>query len=99
MSVVPVWAARRSMARESSRVAAPSSRPHRTWLWMSTIGASWDFGIGVVRGRRADDGHSQVFGNGTRFVWYGGDTQEEDAMERALTVEMKAGHAGRAGSG
>ena len=32
-----------------------------------------------------------MFGNGTRFVWYGGGTQEEHVIERALIVEMKAG--------
>src|ERR1039458_6571251 len=106
MSVVPVWAARRSMARESSRVAAPSSRTQRTWVWMSTIGASWDFGIGLGRVGQADDaivGRRQVdrrqkaivcptvFGNGSRFVWYGGGTRDEHVIEGALIVEMQAG--------
>ena len=36
MSVVPESAARRNMATESSRVLAPSSRPDKIWLWIST---------------------------------------------------------------
>jgi hypothetical protein len=32
-----------------------------------------------------------VFGNGTGFVWYGDGTQEQDVIQRALIVEMKAG--------
>jgi hypothetical protein len=32
----------------------------------------------------------RVFGNGTRFVWYGGGTQEEHAVQGALVIEMKA---------
>ncbi len=32
----------------------------------------------------------RVFGNGTRFVWYGGGSQEEHAVQGALVIEMQA---------
>ena len=32
-----------------------------------------------------------MFDNGTRFVWYGGGTQEEQVIKRALVDEMKTG--------
>jgi hypothetical protein len=31
-----------------------------------------------------------VFGNGTRFVWHGGGTQEEHVVQGALVIQMKA---------
>jgi hypothetical protein len=44
-----------------------------------------------------------VFGNGTRFVWYGGGAEEKDVVEGALIVEMNAGlitvHEAEAGFG
>ena len=51
---------------------------------------SWDFAgrRPISTGQRACP---TVFGNGTGFVWYGDGTQEQDVIQRALIVEMKAG--------
>src|ERR1019366_3320212 len=98
----------KKLSRQTTSAPELTKRSHR-WLPKKPAPPVTTIRLGVMQTTRGDwfgtgqEACPTVFGNGTRFVWHGGDTQEEHVVEGALIVEVKAGlvtvHEGEVGFG